>query len=273
MTKVEILKKFTQYCKLNYISDNTINCYCSNARQFIYHKHPTVFRNLTIEYLKKYMLDIKKQYSISKYNQMGTVISIISKILHTPNKMKWFKPLTNIRKHKNILSHDQVINMVKNTNNLKHKTIIILLYSTGIRISELINIKRSDIDFVNKLMVISTSKNNSGGIVPLHDLTIKYIKAYIKTENSEYLIKGNGRTGKYSKSSIRNIIKRVDESAYPHLFRHSYLTEIVRNEDIYKAKLLARHKNIKSTEWYLHLDNSTIKNVYNPLDKIIKTNK
>lgn len=111
MKKREILEKFTIFCQLNYSSENTIECYCSNAKQFIYHKHPNSFKNLTIGYLKEYMLNIKNKYSISKYNQMGTVISIICKIMKTPNKMKWFKPLNNIRKHKNILSYDQVINM------------------------------------------------------------------------------------------------------------------------------------------------------------------
>lgn len=141
---------------------------------------------------------------------------------------------------------------------------MLLLYSTGVRVSELVNIKRDEIDFDNKVIYINNGKGGFSGVVPLTDLVIKYIKAYIKKEKSEYLFKGI--RGKYSVTSVRNIVKNAKIGVTPHLFRHSLITEIVKKDGIYAAKEIARHKNTKSTEWYIHFDKDHLQKIYNPLN-------
>jgi len=222
--------------------------------------------------LKEYFADFRtNRFSDSYYNVMCSCVKILfEKVLRQPNKMLWFKSIQSERKFKDILSYDDFVQIMKATPNLKHKTHIIISYSTGIRIGELLTIKLIDIDFANKRIFIYSEKHGKNRYVQLHPMTEKYIRAYLmKFKPKIYLFEGpNG--GQYSASSIRATLNRsakgINKNVYPHLFRHSYLSTIIEKENVFKAMDLAGHKNLKSTMIYYHTPNDQLQRMYNPLD-------
>ena len=223
---------------------------------------------ITKNEIKQYLANIRKDYSNSYYNIIGSSIKIMfDKVLNQPNKMIWFKPIKTERKFVNIISFNEFRLMMGKTEQIKHKLIIIIFYSTGIRLSELLNIKLSDIDWLNKRIFIRTSKNGKNRFVQLHKILEKYIIAYRSKWNPiKYLIEGSPGI-KYTDSSVQKIIKKVSDSRFhPHIFRHTYITNMVEKVDIFAAKELAGHRSLKSTLHYNHIALDRLNAMYNPLD-------
>lgn len=266
MDLTELKENYVRELHLKTKSVETRKSYISALNKFI-HENNRVYR-LSENDLKSYMSDFRNKYSDSYFNVMGSALKILYiDVLKQHRKIQWFKPVKTDRKFHNIVTQDQFINMMKNTSNIKHKLIIIMLYSTGIRETELINLKLDDIDLFNKRIFIRSLKNGKNRFIPLHELTIKYLNSYLnKIKPIEYLLNGQSNI-KYSVSSIRNICKNNSYGkVYPHLLRHTYLTNVIENEDIFAAMELAGHRNLNSTLHYNHI--SPNRKLFNPLDKI-----
>lgn len=250
-------------------SERTIKSYIAAMIKF-YNENSRIYR-MTKEDIKLYMSNIRNKYSDSYYNVIGSSIKILyEKVLKQPNKMNWFKPLKIKRQFVNIISFNDFVMMMKNTDQIKHKLIIILFYSTGIRLSELLDIELSDIDYLNSRIFINTLKGGKNRYVPLHELTIKYLKSYLKKWHPiKYLFEGqNG--DKYTSSSVQSMIKKVSNNKYsPHKFRHAFISNIIENEDVFATMELAGHSSLKSTLFYNHISPYRLNKMYNPLDMAI----
>lgn len=250
----------------NINSDRTIDSYVAAITKF-YNENPRIYRMTKTE-IKSYLAFIREEFSDSYYNVIGSSIKILfEKVLKQPNKMSWFRSIKTFPKFVNIISFDEFRLMMSKTEQIKHKLIIILLYSTGIRLSELLNIKLSDIDYLNKRIFIETLKNGKNRFVQLHETTEKYIIAYLKKWNpEEYLLEGKPGI-KYTGSSVQKIVNRLSNNKHnPHKFRHSYLTNIIEKEDVFAAKEIAGHNSLRSTLVYNHIAADRLKRMYNPLD-------
>jgi integrase/recombinase XerD len=251
------------------LSERTAYSYRLVLRKFI-SENDRVYRMSELE-LKQYFSNFRKKYSDSYYNVICSCAKILyEKVLKQPNKMLWFKPIQTDKKFKDIITHEQFVSMMKATNNIKHKTFIILLFSTGIRIGELLTIKISDIDFKRKRIFIYSEKNGKNGYVQLHEITEKYILSYLKLfKPKKYLLEGTPGE-MYSATSVRNVLKKtskdLNKNIYPHLFRTSYITKVIEKENVFKAQEMARHKSLKSTLHYYHISQEQLMSMYNPLD-------
>jgi integrase len=256
----------------NINSDKTISAYKNAIRKF-YKENSRVYRMTKLD-LKKYLSNIRVKYSDSYYNIIGSALKILfDRVFNQPNKMDWFESIKTKRKFVNIISFNEFKLMMSRTDQIKHKLIIILLYSTGIRMSELLNVKLSDIDYLNKRIFIETLKNGKNRYVQLHSITIKYLKVYFKKWTPEkYLLEGKNGI-QYTSSSIQKIINKVSNNKfYPHLFRHTYITNVIEKTDVFSAMELAGHQSLKSTLHYNHIDPDRLNKIYNPLDKIYENN-
>jgi integrase len=221
---------------------------------------------MTKNQLKEYLSQIRSKYSNSYYNVIGSALKILySDVLKQPLKMEWFHPVKTEKKYVDIITYTEFVDMMKSTSQIKHKLIIILLYSTGVRLSELLNIELSDIK--EDMIFIRTVKHGKNRYVQLHKLTKRYLNSYIRKWNpTKYLLEGQFKS-KYSSSSVQNIIKRTSNGRfYPHLFRHTYLTNVIEKVDVFAAKELAGHMSLKSTMHYNHIPKERLVSMYNPLD-------
>ena len=269
MNILELKEKYKIEIGLMFESKQTKDSYTSALNKFL-SENDYVY-NLSVNDLKKYFSNFKIRYSNSYYNVICSAVKIFyEKVLGQKQKMNWFKPIKSERKQVQVITFDDFKHIMSNIKSLKQKTITIILYSTGIRISELLNLKLEDVDIINQRFLIHSLKHGKDRFVPMHDLVVKYIQKYIKQYcPNEYLFYGQN-SNQYSDSSIRQFLKRAGEglnkNIYPHKFRHSFGTEMADHINIFDLKELFGHKDLKSTMHYYHIPIEKLHKLYNPLN-------
>ena len=252
--------------KKNY-SKNTIKIYLHYVSEFIsfHNKTPT---DLTKRDLKTYLINYKYP-SISQQNQ---VISSLKKYYEYVLKIKRldFIELERPRKeHKlpKVIDHNHIINNVKQIKNIKHKAIIMLAYSVGLRVSEIINLKISNIDSGRMVINIINAKGCKDRVLPLSENVLYILRKYYKKEKP-YIYLFNGQNSlQYSSTSCNNIVKKYPgENYHFHLIRHSCFTWLLENgTDLRYIQSIAGHKSSKTAEKYTHVSNNILQNIILPL--------
>lgn len=162
--------------------------------------------------------------------------------------------------------------------NEKHRCIMFVLYATGVRVSELLSIKLSDIDRANMVIHIMHGKGNKQRAVTMKQELLSIIEKYYRIyKPKEYLFEGVNYK-QYTESSIRQFLNKyaslagIKKKVYPHLLRHcSFTHSLEAGENLYTIQKVAGHNNPKTTSIYLHMSNKIIANAYSPILNIIKS--
>lgn len=170
-----------------------------------------------------------------------------------------------------VLSLSEVVGIIKNTNNLKHRAILATIYSHGLRISELINLKIVDIDSKRGYLIVRKGKGYKDRPIPLNAECLNILRAYFKAYRPhEYLFEGQFQSF-YSTTSIRAILKqsvrksRILKKVTPHTLRHSYATHLLeKGTDIRYIQELLGHCDIRTTEIYTHVSSVHLKDISVP---------
>jgi len=172
-----------------------------------------------------------------------------------------------------VISAEEVQVMIQCTTNIKHRCIISLFYSSGLRRQELLDLKINDID--NKRMVINVI-NGKGGkdrITLLSPGVLKDLRSYFKEYRPKtYLFEGeNG--GQYSETSVSKIVTKarcaakIQKKVTPHILRHSFATHLLENgTDLRTIQVLLGHSSSKTTEVYTEVAINHIKTIKSPID-------
>ncbi|NBC06284.1 MAG: tyrosine-type recombinase/integrase [Bacteroidetes bacterium] len=187
-----------------------------------------------------------------------------------------------------VLSRQEVKRLMKAPTLLKHRVLIGLLYGCGLRCFEARNIKLSDLDFDRKMLHVRKGKGKKDRYVPLCDLLIKGIKAYIAAERPyEWLFNGKqpveGRTGgafdsRYSQKGVQWAVNKARKAAgiikpmTVHTLRHTYATHLLEEGlDIMSIKDLLGHECIDTTLVYLHVAQNGRVKPFSPLERLYPT--
>jgi len=172
-----------------------------------------------------------------------------------------------------VLSKVGVKSMIESTNNLKHRCIISLLYSAGLRRSELLNLKLSDIDSSRMLIHIVDSKGNKDRYTLLSNHTLHDLKLYYKVYKPVSYLFESPKKGKYSPNSVGKIVTNaaikagIKKHVTAHTLRHSFATHLLEaGTDLRYIQLLLGHSSTKTTEIYTHVAKSSFDSIINPLD-------
>jgi len=173
----------------------------------------------------------------------------------------------------NIYSKEEIIGILNSIDNLKHKMLIFIIYSAGLRVSEVINMKVEDILFDRKMIHIRKSKGRKDRYTTLAEKAIVMLNQYLgEYEPKGYLFEGQ-YGGQYSSTSIRHILQRAKEKAKittpgsVHTLRHSYATHLLENgTDLRYIQELLGHNSSKTTEIYTHVSNLNISKIKSPGD-------
>jgi integrase/recombinase XerD len=172
-----------------------------------------------------------------------------------------------------VLSKEEIKLMIDSIKNLKHKLIIKLLYSSGLRLQELINLKKSDIDPSRNIIAVRQGKGKKDRITILSEKLEKDLMSYFCNNkfHTDYVFEGRG--GKYSKKSVQKVIgnasKSLDKKVTPHMLRHSFATHLLESGvDIRYIQKLLGHSNLETTQIYTHVATNNLTKIKSPLDNL-----
>ena len=282
-TPSKYISKYLEYIEYERgLSSNTINSYKYDLKDFDLYFNQNVV-NLNYMDILGYLKHIGEKSARTTAHHITVLSSFYQFLLD--EKIIDSNPCLNItnskipRKLPNYLTLDEIDKLLDirldNPYAYRNKAMLELLYATGLRISELVNLKVTDIDF-QECYVRVFGKGKKERIVPIADVALKYLKIYINEyrndilngDISDYLFISNAkknitRQGFFKilkKESSRAGIKKV---VSPHVLRHSFATHLLSNgADLRIIQELLGHENIITTEIYAHLINEKLKNDY-----------
>lgn len=282
----ELKQEFLDYLRIDKkYSENTINSYKNNLNHYV-----SYFKNKNVDSIKENDLDGYRKYLCSLNLDSSTISNNISTLKSFYKYLMLFKnlktnPVSNMElpKRKKILPKtlsiddvDKLLDIdIKNYYDYRNKAMIELMYSSGLRVSELINLKNHDIDFENSAVRVF-GKGSKERILPVSDYAISAIKLYIekakgwlsKGKTSEYLFlnnHGNNMTRQAFFKILKNLAlkKGIKTNFSPHTLRHSFATHLLeRGADLRSIQELLGHSSISTTQIYTYLSNETIDKNY-----------
>ena len=280
----ELITKYIDYLKYERkLSNNTVLSYSENIGVFLNEIKNKSILSITSDDIKKFLEKehIKSSKTRSHYI---TVLNNLYTFLINEGISK-INPLENIKQPKiekklpsylTIEEIDQLLDVeLISPYDYRNKAMLEVLYGTGIRVSELINIKLSDIDFIEDYIRI-TGKGSKERIVPFNDVCKNYLEKYIneyrnlllKNKDSEYVFI-NSRSSKISRQGFFKIIKElclkkgIKKNVSPHLLRHSFATHLLNNgADLRIIQELLGHSDLSTTQIYTEVLNEKLKKDY-----------
>ena len=267
-----------QYLKkleLKGYANNTVKSYVSCFEAFMNYYHDKDIDSLNEVEIRMYLhFLVKCDRSHSYINQAINSIKFYYEIvLGMPNRLYLLERPRKKRKLPVILAKSEVVKLIEATNNLKHRCVISLLYSAGLRRGELLNLKLEDIDSKRMLIRVVDAKGNKDRYTLLSEKTLVDLRAYYKEYRpSSYLFEGQVKA-QYSANSVGNVIAQavikagIKTKVTAHTLRHSFATHLLENgTDLRYIQLLLGHSSSKTTEIYTHVATSSFNMIKNPLD-------
>jgi len=272
----KILTEFKNRLVQKRYSRNTQNIYCNYFKDFADYFKDDELEKITVEQINAYILELiqTKIISISQQNQrINSIKFYYEKIL---GRDKQYYALHRPKKEHRlpkVLSKNEIKKILTSCNNIKHRCILMLIYSAGLRRSELINLKISDIDSERMVIIIVGAKGKKDRISLFSENMLKLLREYYREFKPEkYLFEG-AKGGKYSPTSIANILKNaarkagVNKTVTPHMLRHSFATHLLeQGTDLRYIQELLGHNSSKTTEIYTHVSKKDIDKIRNPVD-------
>ena len=272
-----ILETFEKRLLMQRYAANTIRSYKDYASIFLKHvsKYPSL-EEIPLSDIEAFINEKVQNGKISVSYQKGLVGAIkkmYELILDKKIQLDYLYPKRSFSKLPKFFSKEEVRNILDNTQNLKHKAILMTIYSCGLRLSELLNLKIKDIKSSDGIIRIHQSKGNKDRIVSLPDKLLATLRHYYQAfKPKEYLFEGE-KGGKYSERSVQLILKKalikanVQSEGSVHTGRHSYATHLIQSGiDIRIVKELLGHENIKTTMIYTHITDIDKQKTPSPLD-------
>lgn len=272
---------FLEYIQLRNYSESTFVTYHNLVLRYL-----NTYKGQSVENINKFgVIEIDKYHnewvqrsspSSSLINQSVNAIKLYYKVIgdHTLD----LKNVSRPKKNKNlpsVYSREEIKRIIQSITNIKHKAMIFLIYSAGLRISELVSIRKEDILLDRKMIFIKGAKGKKDRYSTLADTAKILIQEYLLENNpNKYLFDGQ-YGGKYSTESIRKILHRAKDKAKVytrgsvHTLRHSFATHLLENgTDLRYIQELLGHSSSKTTEIYTHVSILNISQIASPGDMI-----
>ena len=283
-----LIEEYLNYIKnIRSYSDNTISGYQNELAKFqnYLEEHRIDFKKITKDEIWEYLkyLDTLKYSNTSISRHISALRSFYNYLLREEIiNINYFEDVSNPKKTlllPKYLKDDEVnkiFSVCMNNDNIsiRDRVIIELLYSSGIRVSELVNIKLLDINFKDKEIKV-LGKGEKERIVMFNDSCMEALKIFINEVRPKIYKKENGylfigrNNGHISAKSIRDILNKIrikaglKEGLHPHLFRHTFATDMLNNgADLVSVKELLGHESLNTTSIYTHVSDEHIRKIY-----------
>ena len=273
------IEKFKQWLLSKRYSPSTIKTYSEALKSFLIFFREKPIGEITNEdvivYNNEYIL--KNKLSSSYQNQIVNAIKlffqtirdtkmIVDKI-HRPKRSKVLP---------NVLSKEEIKLILNAHSNIKHKMMLSLIYSCGLRRSELINLKPQDIDSKRNIVLLKNAKGKKDRITPLSPIILEMLRNYYNGYKPKtWLFEGQIVGEQYSEQSLQSVLKQALQKAGNtkpvtlHWLRHSYATHLLESgTDLRYIQELLGHSSSKTTEIYTHVSTKSIQQIKSPFDDL-----
>ena len=273
-----VVRKLEQQVILRGQSKSTLNNYIRRIALFVirFGKMPEQIDPEEInEYLAALARDPRSP-SRSSFKHMVYGLRYYYRLLGMNKKAIALPSLKKDTKLPVILNHQELKELFAAPTLLKHRVILTLIYSAGLRGQEVINLKISDIDFERKTIHIRQSKYKKDRIVPLAESMAVGLKKYLSAENPHvWLFNGKEPDGRYSSNGLSWVMREnlkktsITKEVNLHSLRHSYATHLLEQGlNIVTLKELLGHAEITTTMTYLHVAQCQFIKPHSPLDSL-----
>jgi site-specific recombinase XerD len=277
MNKERWLDKYSTDCRLKYSSESTFNNYVSCVKSFLNrfdgYREP---KEIPTQEIKEYLLSFNT-INTRKHN-LCAIKSFYHLTIGMSNKLDRVPYPKSDKKLPIVLSVDEIQRLFDVCDNTKHKVILALLYSCGLRVGELINLKWSHIDRSRQIINIVQGKGKKDRQVGLPDHIIPLLeKYYYEYRSVEYVLNGQfpKKELRYSDRSVNEVLKQLGQKSglkkdiHAHLIRHCYATHLVENgTDINLIQKLLGHSKVSTTMIYTHISHNHISKINSPVNNI-----
>jgi integrase/recombinase XerD len=277
--KITALQDFEKYLKTKRYSESTVKTYVEALKSFLvfYNIKPTesIDNNDVVNYHQNYIL--KKNLSSSYQNQIVNAIKLYFTIIKETAIIveKIYRPKSE-KLLPNVLSKEEIKKILNAHSNVKHKTMLSMIYSCGLRRSELLNLKPNDIDSNRNLVIIRQAKGKKDRIAPLSPSILIMLRDYYKVfKPKTWLFEGREIDAKYDERSLAEVLKQavaktnIKKPVTLHWLRHSYATHLLEaGTDLRYIQEILGHSSSKTTEIYTHVSTKSLQNVKSPFDDL-----
>ena len=263
--------------ELKKYSPNTVRAYVKAFELFMNYFTNKTLTQINENDIRHYLQHlIQNGFSDSTVNLAVNSIKFYYEIvLDMPNRFYSIERPRKKEKLPVVISKQEVKALLEHTHNIKHYCIISMLYSTGIRRGELLNLKLEDIDSQRMLIRIHDAKGGKSRVTLLSNKILTDLRAYFKVYKPKtYLFEGQ-KGGKYSANSVLKIVKTAAQRANiknevsPHVLRHSFATHLLESgTSIRFIQQLLGHNSIKTTEIYTNVSTNYFNEIKNPFDEL-----
>lgn len=277
--KVAAVESFRTYLGTKRYSPNTIKTYTEALKSFLlfYNDKPTdcIDNADVVNYYKNHILENK--LSASFQNQIVNAIKLYFGTLK--NRTLILEKIYRPKREKllpNVLSKKEVKKILEAHSNTKHRCMLSMIYSCGLRRSELLSLKPADIDADRKLVLIRQGKGRKDRIAPLSPQILVMLRDYYKAyKPSVWLFEGRISGEQYDERSLAQVLKQallktgIKKPVSLHWLRHSYATHLLESgTDLRYIQEILGHKSSRTTEIYTHVSTKSLQNVKSPFDDL-----
>lgn len=275
------LKRLVEQLILKKYSRSTITTYRNEFTQLLMKLGDVPVEDLQPEHLRRYMIYCAVELGLSEntlHSRLNAIKFYFEQVLHRP-RFLWEiprpkKPLQIPR----FFSQDEVVRIIQVVQNIKHKAMLMLCYSTGMRVSEVVSIKTANIMPDRRCILVERAKGKKDRLVQLSPVLLVILRAYARQyrpDKQGYLFAGQEPGTPYSTRSLQIVLQEAKRKAgickdgSIHALRHSFATHLLdKGTDISIIQKLLGHQDIKTTLRYLHTTNKDLLKVVSPLDDL-----
>jgi integrase/recombinase XerD len=277
---ITALEKTSQFLSIGHYSPLTIRNYLSELRYLFVYYADVNPQDFTEEMTLRYLLYLAKTLGCSrpKCRMAAQSISFFFRhVLRLPYVVPSLIYPRTASKLPAVMSAAEIKTLIDSIKNIKHRTIVMLLYSTGMRLSEIASLKITDIDSKNMRIKVVQGKGAKDRYTILSEQVLQELRAYyIIYKPVIYLFNGAGKGRPVSHRSIQHLVQNAlaqaglnSKNYTVHTIRHSFATHLVDNgTDLHTVKELLGHGSLQTTMRYMHLTTTRIQGIINPYDAL-----
>ena len=273
------IEKFKQWMRSKRYSENTVTTYSEALKSFLVFYRDKAIAEITnddvIVYNNEYIL--KNNLSASYQNQVTNAIKLFFQTIRDTKIMvdKIHRP-KRAKVLPNVLSKEEIKLILNAHSNIKHKMMLSLIYSCGLRCGELLALQPVHIDSKRNLVLLKNAKGKKDRIAPLSPKILEMLREYYKVHKpTTYLFEGQTKGQPYDARSLQLILKQalqktgITKPATLHWLRHSFATHLLESgTDLRYIQELLGHNSSKTTEIYTHVSTKSIQQIKSPFDNL-----